>query len=290
MNVRVIIALFGLIITSTGGFLYVRSLSSSESIQPPAIIAPIIPKAEIEYEDVLVAKENILYGTHLNSDNLKWQKWPKKVLSEHFIIQTEHTDAMETFSGHLTRDNIYAGDPIHPLKLVDTENKSVMTALLTPGMRAIALKISDDTAAGGYIHPGDHVDIILAYSERERTSDQRIETNYYAKTIMKNIRILAIDAQYQTPSPESGAHLEGKTAILELTPTDAEILKEIEKKGDLILSLRSFNPTGSLSLESQVQDYTRKNPLGTRGENDEAEHIAIFRQGQAKNITLTEQR
>jgi len=59
------------------------------------------------------------------------------------------------------------GEPISERRVVMVGDKGLMSGLLTPGMRAVATEISTESASGGFIQPGDHVDIILTVEVEE---------------------------------------------------------------------------------------------------------------------------
>ena len=111
-----------------------------------------------------------------------------------------------------------------------------MAAVLPGGMRAISTEITPETGAGGFILPGDHVDVLL--SRRDKSSGTEA---FVSETILKNVRVLAID---QTVEEKNGQKVVvGKTTTLELTPRQTEILANGRQKGTLSLALRSIVDT-----------------------------------------------
>jgi len=62
--------------------------------------------------------------------------------------QQSQPQALEEYVGAVTRVNLYANEPIISPKVVKTGEKGQMAALLSPGMRAIAARITTDSAAG----------------------------------------------------------------------------------------------------------------------------------------------
>jgi pilus assembly protein CpaB len=107
-----------------------------------------------------------------------------------------------------------------------------MSSILPSGKRAVATRIAADTSAGGFILPNDYVDVIMT---RRRTGGEGYDT----ETILKNIRVLAIDQAIQ--EDEEGRKVRvGDTATLELTPQQAEIITVAQQMADrLALALRA---------------------------------------------------
>jgi pilus assembly protein CpaB len=103
-------------------------------------------------------------------------------------------------------------------------------------MRAVSTEISPETGAGGFILPNDRVDVIL--SRRAREGDRSGGASPTSETILTNVRVLAID---QTVEEKNGQRVVvGKTATLEMTPRQAEMLAQSRQQGSLSLALRSL--------------------------------------------------
>jgi len=131
-------------------------------------------------------------------------------------------------------------------------------------MRAIAVKASADSASGGFILPGDHVDIMLTHNLLRRamertgsTSDDFIALEYTSETIMEDLRVLAID---QNVSEFQGGAVLGKTVLLEVTPKQAEKLNTAKVMGTLYLVLRSAE-TGEIAAKTSFTTDVEVSPL-----------------------------
>ena len=202
--------------------------------QPEQVVTEAAPVApQIELDQVLTTGEDIPIGGVLDAQ-LKWQDWPKSGVMEGFITQSAKPTAMEDLKGSVARVGILAGEPIREAKLVG-KDQSLMSSILPAGMRAIAVEISADTSAGGFILPNDYVDVIMT---RRGTGTNGTEA-FITETILQNIRILAIDQTIR--EDEEGRKVKvGQTATLELSPQQAEIVTVAQQMADrLALSLRS---------------------------------------------------
>jgi pilus assembly protein CpaB len=110
-----------------------------------------------------------------------------------------------------------------------------MSSILPSGKRAIATQIAADTSAGGFILPNDYVDVIMTRRSQTGSGPE----GFITETILKNIRVLAIDQAIQ--EDEDGRKVKvGQTATLELSPQQAEIITVAQQMADrLTLALRS---------------------------------------------------
>ena len=108
-----------------------------------------------------------------------------------------------------------------------------MAAILPKGRRAIAVPVEAVTTAGGVILPGDKVDLILTRARNGRSGD-----GFTSETILANIRVLAIDTTTAGEQDEK-ALPPGRTATLELSPEQAEVVAQAQQVGTIALALRS---------------------------------------------------
>ncbi|MFC0634452.1 Flp pilus assembly protein CpaB [Brevundimonas balnearis] len=148
--------------------------------------------------------------------------------------------AKADFIGAVVREPILAGEPIVGRKIVRAGDSGYMAAYLEPGMRAMAVSVTVETAAGGFILPGDRVDVLLT---REVTlgnvgTQEADRSRFASSTVMQNVKVLAIDQTTQADEDEQA--VVGATATLELSPRDAEALALAKSEGELSLVLRSY--------------------------------------------------
>ena len=180
--------------------------------------------------DVLVAKSDIGLGQTVTADALQWQTWPAATASNSFIRRNDRPDATTQVAGSIARAPFIAGEPIREPKLVKANGSGFMAAILPSGMRAVSTEISAENGAGGFILPNDRVDVMLSKRDKDNIVTSQV--------ILANVRVLAID---QAPKEKEGQNaVVGKTATLELTLGEAEILARARQSGTLSLALRSM--------------------------------------------------
>ncbi len=209
---------------------------------PPVIVqapAPAVPMA-----DVLVAKADIQVGTALSPEMMAWESWPASAANDALVRRISQPDAIKEFEGAIARGQFVAGEPIRASKLVKGLGKGFLSVILTPGMRAMSVEISPETGAGGLILPNDRVDVLVA----RRQGEQRVT----AETVMRNLRVLAIDQTFEEKNGEKVAV--GKTATLEVTPAQAEILVSSRNVGTLSLALRSIVDGSPSKLDGEPEE------------------------------------
>jgi len=182
---------------------------------------------------VLVARNAVHTGQIVKPDDLRWQSWPEGSLAPTYIIEGKRP--MSDFVGSVARGPIAPGEPITEGKLVLAGTRGFMSAVLQPGTRAVSVPITATSAVSGFIYAGDRVDVLLTHVlSAEKGGNQHTAT----ETVLRNARVIAMDQRLDF-SPGDKPDV-AKTATLELTPKQSEIVTLAVKMGDLSLVLRSL--------------------------------------------------
>ena len=180
--------------------------------------------------------------------------------------------AKADYVGSVVREPILAGEPIVPRKIVRAGDSGYLAAYLEPGMRAMAIRVSVETAAGGFILPGDRVDVLLTrQTTLSNIAGATQESKFASSTVMRNVKVLAIDQT--TRAAEDEQAVVGATATLELGPQDAEALALAKSEGDLSLVLRSYADTEGPS--GRVAQPPRQNTV-----------VRVYRGGEADTVVV----
>ena len=203
------------------------------------------PPAQTEEKlEVLVAAKDLSIGRELHEGDLRWQSWPKGSVFGGAVIRKEGKPAAKALEGRLRRD-VAKGEPVLRSALLSESKGNFVAASLDPGMRAVALKVSAESMVGGFIGPGDHVDVILTYKEKITTEDddpraQDIINKNLSKlateTILQNVMVLAVDQK--ATRPDDDKIKVGKTVSLAVDIYGAEKLALAREMGELTLALR----------------------------------------------------
>lgn len=215
-----------------------------------ASIAPV-PVAGVP---ILVAKADIGMGAKLGAQNVAWEEWPKSSLHGNFLTQADNPDAIEKLAGSITRQDIVAGEPILQKKLVQSA-PGYLSAVLGGGVRAVSVSVAAEAASGGFLNPGDHVDLVLT---RQGGNEVRGGGSVRTDTLLRNVRVLAINTRLDKTS--GAANTEGldtsnftgqAMATLALDPAQSELVAKAEAMGKLSLVLRSVADFSGVDAGSQ---------------------------------------
>ena len=247
MNVNRI-AILGLALVAGGAAFFLMMSNQQPDQVPVRIVEPV----KEETVRVLVVARDMVRGERFTPEDTQWVAWPKKAVQPGFITD-ENPELRDGLSEAVVRSMMVSGEPLLEAKIVRADGAGLMAALLSPGMRAVTVRVNPETSSGGFILPGDRVDI--HYAERDDNENVRLTP------VNENIRVLAINTAY-IENPEV-ANIEGKNVTLEMTPQDAEyLIVARNSRGSIQLTLRSiFEPqniaTQTRRKEIQVIRYGR---------------------------------
>jgi pilus assembly protein CpaB len=266
-------------VAAIGLALVVRAMGS-RSGEPAAVATAATPVETRPMAKVLVAARDLEPGQRLTEADLDWKEWPVDEVNPAFITDgstpipaagqaapekaadkpegavasvTRAATNLATggakadYVGSVVREPILKGEPIVGRKIVRAGDSGYMAAYLEPGMRAMAIRVTVETAAGGFILPGDRVDVVLTRETNlsNMGASEGDRSKFTSATVMQNIKVLAIDQSTRAGDDEQAVI--GATATLEVGPRDAEALALAKSEGELSLVLRSYADTGGPS-------------------------------------------
>ena len=231
MDKKKLILLVGALVIAIGTALAARSMFAGAA-------APQAEAVEVEPQGpkVLVAKRSLPIGTIITADAVAYQLWPQELVQDAYFIDGEAD--MELLLGTVVRHNITAGEPVTQGSLVSPGDRGFLAAALGPGMRAVTVPVSQRTGVGGFVFPGDRVDMVLTQS----VGGDEGEDLRTSETILSNLRVLATDQSTETSTTEDGRTVVRafRTVTLEVTPRIAEKIAVAQTIGTISLVLRSI--------------------------------------------------
>ena len=234
MNKNVLIVLAGAVLVAVLVAVMVQVMMGGKE-------EPVVQEAKV---NVLVAAKDLKIGRELSDGDVRWQPWPKTSLFPGAVRQLEGQAAKDALEGRLARD-VAKGEPVMKTALLGASKGNFVAASLEPGMRAMAIEVKAHSMVGGFVGPGDFVDVILTYNETIRTNDtdpniqNMLELNLEntaTETILQNVKVLAVDQSAERPKEDKIKP--GKTVTLAVSVQDSERLTLAADVGELNLVLR----------------------------------------------------
>lgn len=235
MTMRTLIVLVLALAAAASAAVLAQGWLSAERSALMAAAKPAPAAEAVPSTFVLVAAKDLKSGGFVLPDHLRWQPWPEKNLASVYAVKGERKP--EEFVGAVVRHTITAGQPVTDGGIVRPGDRGFLAAVLTPGMRAVTVPVTATSGLAGLVFPGDRVDLIMTVKQQLRNADNFADTRFLSHTVLRNIRVLAVDQKTENTSGEAAV---AKTATLEVDPKQAEAIALALEMGRLSLSLRSL--------------------------------------------------
>lgn len=257
-----------------------------QSQKPAPVVAEAQPEVTVPL--VLVAKGNIPAGTFLRPENLRWEHWPENGIAPSYVLSTKRT--FEDYAGAVVRVGLNDGEPITDARVLKPGDKGFLAAVLTPGSRAITVNLTPSSGLAGLVFPGDRVDLVASFKiEFENKQGTTHLPRYASETVESNLRVLAVDQRVDDQNKEI---VVAKTATLEVTPKQAEVIAIVGEIGKFSLSLRSLptegeqDPSDQEAANSYTWDNEAARMLAPVGASGTGKTVTIVRGGDAKEVEM----
>lgn len=135
--------------------------------------------------------------------------------------------------GRVTTVPLAAGEILYTTHLAGSDNPSALAYRIPSGRRAATIRVNEVSGVGGFIQPGDRVDVVAVLSKDLTGRDEAV-------LLLQDVPVLAVGRDQQG----SGGSLGGagsqaaQTVTLALEPSQAVTLALADQKGAVRLLLR----------------------------------------------------
>jgi len=232
--------------------------------------------------NVIIAKDSIPYGTKIEPEkHLRWGQVP-----EESVPPGAFTDSDKLLGPKDQRSDPrytrYALRSFVPNEVILEDRVTGfgedrrMAMRLAEGQRAFTIRIDAVSGVGGFVSPGDRVDIMLT-----RGGGETLES----VMILENILVIAVD---QKTSSQSSSPTPGRTATVEVTPNEAQKLALAQQVGQLSLTLRGYSdPLASVPRPDggQPESVNLRDLLGEKAP-EEDRSIRVRKGGISESVVI----
>ena len=237
-------------------------LNNQASIQKKNLEAN---KSPINTQTVVVAKQPLRFGSELNAGMLREVAWPAEARPTGAFAKIE-----DLLSGgrRVVLAAIEENEPVLSLKVTGAGQRATLSALVRPGMKAVTVRVNDVEGVGGFVLPGDHVDVVLTRQIEKGSATTEV--------ILQNRRVLAID---QSADERAAKAAIAKSVTLEVETVEAQKVWLASSVGNLSLLLRKAGETAAVKTRKiSLKDLEGNEPSGV----DNATRIIVVTRASAK--------
>jgi pilus assembly protein CpaB len=201
---------------------------------------------------LVVAAKSIPEGSAIDRASLSVREWPVAT------VPAGAYASPDSLIGRVTRVAVFEGEPFVPGRLAPSGTGPGIEVKITPGKRAMGLRINDVAGVSGLIQPNSRVDVLVNI----RSDGGR----QVSKLFMENMRVLSVGTRVERDA--EGKAIEATTAALEVTPDEAERLAVAVNQGSIQLVLRGYGDPDSVRTKganssdvlSQLGQAPERNP------------------------------
>lgn len=201
----------------------------------------------VELAKVVVATQELKFGEVIDDSMLKVVDWPQDAFPDGAFTATSDI-IMDGNRRVLTP--IFPGEPIITAKITGENGRAGLAGVIQHGMRAVTIPVNTVNGVGGFVQPGDRVDILLI------RGDETAKT----EVMMENVKILSVDQN--AGSRNETAQVADSVTI----ETDTKGAKKIARglnTGSLSLVLRSAGDVASSETENSLFSLEDDQPKTT---------------------------
>jgi pilus assembly protein CpaB len=214
--------------------------------------AKVEPAKGVASQTIVVAKQPLRFGAELTTSMLQEVSWPSDALPNGAFAKIH--DIMAG-GRRVVLAAIEPNEPVLALKITGPGQRATLSALVRPGMKAVTIRVNDVEGVGGFVLPGDHVDIVLT-----RQIDKGSATT---QVVLQNTRVLAID---QIADERAQKATVAKSVTLEVDTVDAQKLWLASSVGSLSLLLRKAGETAEIRTRKvTLEDLANNEPVADKG-------------------------
>jgi pilus assembly protein CpaB len=226
------------------------------------------PQSTVASRTIVVATAPLRFGAQLSAQNLREAAWSESAIPAGTFPSINELLAP---GKRIVLASIEPNEPILRSKITGPGQRATLSAVIEPGMKAVTVRVNDVEGVGGFVLPGDHVDVLM--TRQPGNTD----------VVLQNAKVLAVD-QLADDSSDKPAVV--KAVTLEVDTVAAQKLSLAASLGNLSLVLRK---AGEAEVEGtrRVTVGDLGNPDTPRSEPRQYGIVVVTRGGQPKEYNVT---
>lgn len=180
-------------------------------------------------QTVVVAKKPLRFGMQVTRADLKEIPWPKGDIPSGAFHKIS---LLLNGTKRTVLAPIEVNEPVLAVKVTGPGERASLSALVKRGMKAVTIRVNDAEGGGGFVLPGDRVDVVMTRQlDKGRASSQ---------VVLQDVHVLAVD---QSADVRSSKPTVPKAVTLEVSTVEAQKLWLAQSIGKLSLLLRKAGET-----------------------------------------------
>ncbi len=211
-----------------------------------ALIAPV---TEAETSTIVAAAVELTFGEELLPEKLREIPWSRSSVPDGAFAKISE---LTTGGRRVALTPMGPNEPILKWKISGPDARASLSAIVTAGMRAVSIRVNDVIGVGGFILPGDRVDVLYT----RRSGSGGIDESS-TDILIQNVRVLAVN---QVADQKKSEPVVATVATIEVTTLDAQKIALAQNTGSLSLTLRSAGSLDQAAAQRVVEQELVSSP------------------------------
>jgi len=205
---------------------------------------------QVPTQTIVVATKPLRFGMQLQKEYLREIAWPKSALPNGAF---DKIDAVLREGKRVVLAPIEVNEPVLAVKITGPGQRATLSALVAPGMKAVTIRVNDVEGVGGFVLPGDRVDVVLTRQIEKGSATTEV--------VLQNTRVLAVD---QVADERAAKAAVAKSVTLEVSTVEAQKVWLASSVGNLSLLLRKAGDTAEMRTRKvTLNDLSGNEPINT---------------------------
>jgi pilus assembly protein CpaB len=136
-------------------------------------------------------------------------------------------------SGRVLRVAMTKGEVLLPAKLAQEGLAGGLSAVVPAGYRAMTVRVDEVVGVGGFVQPGDRVDVLVTISKAPFNQDP------VSRLVLQNLPVLTVGEKLEDGEGGKAKRHKVTVVTLQVNPEEGERLALISAEAKIVLALRS---------------------------------------------------
>lgn len=211
-------------------------------------------KKPLATNTIVVASKPLRFGNEISKNTVREIPWPSDAVP---VGAFTTVNSLLEEGRRVVLTAIEQNEPVLSTKITGPGQRATLSAVIREGFRAVTVRVNDVEGVGGFVLPGDRVDVML--------TRQIDKNNASTDVVLQNMRVLAID---QIADERSDKPAVVKAVTLEVDTIGAQKLSLAASIGTLSLMLRKAGEAaGGYTRRVTISDLSTTTTAVTQPKN-----------------------
>jgi pilus assembly protein CpaB len=229
-------------------------------------------KKPLATNTIVVAAQRLPFGVELAAEHLREVPWPVES-----VPQGAFASINEILSAgkRVVLAPVEVNEPVLAIKVTGPGQRATLSSIVGEGMKAVSVRVNDVEGVGGFVLPGDRVDVVL--------TRQLEKGNATTEVVLQNARVLAVD---QSADDRTSKAAVAKAVTLEVDTIGAQKVWLAASVGSLSLLLRKAGEVSFEATRRVTLDDLSKPDRVTLKKNHSVTSVSVQRGGQRQSYEV----